>query len=88
MGSTLKSYNITVRLRADQREGKKCFKCHGYRHFQANYPNRRTLSIREVDEIQAIEEEESEGEYEEDDSTLVIQDVGELLVIRRALHAK
>ena len=88
MGSTLKSYNITVRLRADQLEGKKCFKCHGYGHFQVNYPNRRTLSIREVDEIQAIEEEESEGEYEEDDSTLVIQDVGELLVIRRALHAK
>jgi len=29
-------------------EGKKCFKCHGYRDFLADYPNWRTLTIREV----------------------------------------
>ena len=68
-------------------EGKKCFKCHGYRHFQANCPNRRTLFIREVEEIQAIEEEQSEKEYQVDDDTLVTTDVGELLVIQRALYA-
>jgi len=41
-----------------------------------------------VKEIQAIEEEESEEEYEGDDPTLVTSNVGELLGIRRALHAK
>jgi len=41
-----------------------------------------------VKEIQAIKEKESEEEYEEDDHTLVTPDVGELLVIQRALHAK
>ena len=39
-------------------------------------PNRRTVSIREVEEIQAIQEEGSEEEYEEDDPTLVTPDVG------------
>jgi len=41
-----------------------------------------------VEEIQAIEKEESEEEYEENDHTLVALDVGEFLVIRRVLHAK
>jgi len=41
-------------------EEKKCFKCHACWHFQADFPNWRTLSTREVEEIQAIEEEESE----------------------------
>jgi len=40
-----------------------------------------------VEEIQDIKEEESEEEYEEDENTLATPDVGELLVIRRALHA-
>jgi len=37
--------------------------------------------------MQAIKEE-SEEEYEEDDHTWVTPEVGELLVIRRVLHAK
>jgi len=37
--------------------------------------------IREVEEIQAIEEEENKEEYEEDNHTLVTSDVGELLMI-------
>jgi len=41
-----------------------------------------------VEEIQDIEEEWSEEEYEEDYHTLVTLDVGELLVIWRSLHAK
>jgi len=40
-----------------------------------------------VEEIQAIEEEQSEKEYQVDDDTLVTTDVGELLVIQRALYA-
>ena len=50
-------------------EEKKCFKCHGHGHFQADCPNQRTLSIREVEEIQALEEETSEGEFEEENHT-------------------
>ena len=51
--------------------------------FQVDYPNQRTLTIREVEEIQAIEEKTIE-----EDHTLVTLDVGELLVILRALHVK
>ena len=69
-------------------KGKKCFKWYGYGHFQEDYPNRRTLSIREVEEIQSLEEEISEEEFEEEDHTAATSDVGELLVIRRALYAK
>jgi len=65
-------------------EGKKCFKCHGYGHFQADCPNCRTLSIREVEEIEVLEEETSEEEFEEKNHTIVTLDVGELLVIQRA----
>ena len=45
-------------------------------------PNQRTLSIREVEEIQALEQETSEEEFEEEDHTIVTPDVRELLVIR------
>ena len=48
-------------------EGKKYFKCHGYRHPQADCPNRKTLTIREVEEILAIEEATSEKEVEDED---------------------
>jgi len=69
-------------------EEKKCFKCYGYGHFQMDCPNRKTLSIREVEDIQALEEETREEEFEEEDHTILTLDVGKLLVIRRSLHAK
>ena len=51
-------------------------------------PNRRTLSIIEVEEIQALEEETNEEEFEKEDHTIVTSNVGELFVIPRALYAK
>ena len=62
-------------------EGKKWFTFHGYGHFQACCPNWRTLAIIEVVELQAIKEETSEEEFENEDYTLVTQNIGELLVI-------
>ena len=47
-----------------------------------------TLTIREVEEIQAIEDETSDEEFENENHTLKTLDVGELLVIREALHLK
>ena len=61
--------------------------CHGYGHFQADCPNRRTFSFSEVEQIQAIEKE-TEEQSEEDDHTLTTSDLRELLVIQIALHAK
>ena len=85
-----KAFNKGKRIASEppKRLEEKYFKCHGYGHFQANCPNQRILSTKEVEEIQDIEEEWSEEEYEEDYHTLVTLDVGELLVIWRSLHAK
>jgi len=41
-----------------------------------------------VEEIQAIEEATSEEEVEDEDQTLITPDVGELLVIWKALHVQ
>ena len=62
-------------------EGKKWFKFHVYGHFQVCCPNWRTLTIMEVLELQAIKEETSEEEFENEDYTLVTKNIGELLVI-------
>ena len=62
-------------------EGKKRFKCHCHGHFQADCPNRRALTIRELEELQAIEEATSEEEFKNKDHTLITLDVGELFVI-------
>jgi len=59
-------------------EGKKCFKCYGYGHFQTDCLNRKTLTIKEVEEIKALKEETSDEEFEEDDHTLVTLSVSEL----------
>jgi len=67
-------------------EGKKYFKCHDYGHFQSNCSNRKALTIREEEEIRDLEEEISDEEFEVEEHTLIISDVGELLVIRRTLH--
>ena len=50
-------------------------------------PNRKALIIKKVEEIWAIEEESSEEEDKNDGSTLVTPNVGEMLLIKRSLHA-
>ncbi|GAV82959.1 zf-CCHC domain-containing protein, partial [Cephalotus follicularis] len=69
---------------------KKCFKCHGYGHFQAECPNRRVMTIKEMEEIEsALKEEENEEEESIDDEEVIVDPMnGELLVIRRSLHTK
>jgi len=36
------------------------FRYHGFGHFQVDYPNLRTLTIREVEELPSIKEDDSE----------------------------
>ena len=44
-------------------------------------PNRRTLTIRDLEEIQDIEEATSEEEVEDEDQTLNTLDVSKVLII-------
>ncbi|GAV73772.1 Asp_protease_2 domain-containing protein, partial [Cephalotus follicularis] len=69
---------------------KKCFKCHGYGHFQAECPNRRVMTIKEMEEIEsALKEEQNEEEESDDDEVLIAEPMNrELLVIHRSLHTK
>lgn len=41
---------------------KKCFKYHGYRHFQANCPNRRVMMLKEIQEIKKAFQGMKDGE--------------------------
>jgi len=41
-------------------KGKKCFKCQGYGHFQYDYPNRKVMTIQEVEEVDATLKETQE----------------------------
>lgn len=51
-------------------KNKKCFKCQGYGHFQANCPNRRVMTLREINEIDDACQRDSSEEEEVDESTL------------------
>jgi len=73
-----------------QLDGKCCFKCQGYGHFQADCPKRRALTlkiIQEIDQLTLKSTEETE-EKEEELKTVLTLDVGELLVLLRRLNAK
>nr|XP_043611670.1 uncharacterized protein LOC122583316 [Erigeron canadensis] len=67
---------------------KRCFKCHGYGHFQAECPNLRALTLKEVEELKAEAEFEDKCTYDEDPSEEEFgeADFGDMLVIRRAMH--
>jgi len=72
-----------------QLNGWKCFKCQGYGHFQADCPNRRVLTLKEIEEIDCLASELVKEEGEEEETTTVLTPyVGEMLVLQRILHAK
>ena len=58
-------------------------------HFQADCPNRRVLTLKEIGEIDHLTSELVEEEIQEEETvTVLTPDVGELLVLQRILHAK
>jgi len=62
-----------------QLDGKRCFKCQGYGHFQADCPNRRVLTLREMEDIDQFALELTVEEEEEEEATTVLTlDLGEL----------
>jgi len=69
-----------------QLDGKRCFKCQGYNHFQADCLNRRVLTLKEIDHftLELAQEEDDEEEVD----TVLDPDVGEILLLQRILHAK
>ncbi|CAL9121038.1 unnamed protein product [Musa textilis] len=85
------SKEFRKKLEGDTR---KCFKCHGYGHFQANCPNRRVMTLQEIEEINsALQEAESNPdqngfESEKEEEVVEKADDGEMLIIRRALHTE
>jgi len=57
-----------------------------FRHFQVNHPNAKAPTIREVEEIQIIEDETSDKEDENDMPTSITINVRNLLLIKRSVH--
>jgi len=66
---------------------KRCFKCQRYGHFQADCPNKESLRIKDIENINHIHLETSEEkEAMEEQATVLALDAGEMLVLRRLLH--
>jgi len=67
---------------------KKCFECPGYGHFQADCPNRRVLTIREIKDLDHTEiQEDEEVSVEEGEAFYLLPEGGKMLMIKRVLHA-
>ncbi|KAK4266187.1 hypothetical protein QN277_027147 [Acacia crassicarpa] len=74
-------------------DGKECFKWQGYDHFQADCPNRRVMTLKEIEEIEHKYEQGPVWDAEQDEipseEVILRADQGEhLLMLRRVLHAK
>jgi len=68
---------------------RKCFKCHGYCHFQIDCPNRRVFTIKEIEELDhmEVEDDEEEDSPEEGETSYLPPEESEMLMIRKVLHA-
>ena len=59
----------------------------GHGHFQADCPNGRALTIKEIEEIDHIHLEISEKDEEMgDEATVLASNIGECLILKRSLH--
>ena len=68
-------------------EGRKCFKWHVYGHFQADYLDGKTITIERWKKSKPLRES-SDEDFEIEYYTLIIPDVGDLLIIQKAIHVK
>ncbi|XP_060177885.1 uncharacterized protein LOC132607824 [Lycium barbarum] len=67
---------------------RKCFKCHGFGHLQADCPNRKPIMIvEEEDGADHEDNQESDQVDEEREDVEIEADEGACLVIKRSLHA-
>ncbi|GKC41521.1 zf-CCHC domain-containing protein [Tanacetum coccineum] len=77
-----------IRERSTDSKGKKYLNCHGFGHFQAQCPDQRALTLKEIEdlqgEIETIDEQHVFDESNEEET--VGADYGEILVVRRAMH--
>lgn len=69
---------------------KKCFKCHGYRHFQVNCPNRKVMTLKKIEEIEKAYQNMEDNKVEEmenkKDEEIIKADNRNMLMFHRALH--
>lgn len=67
---------------ADMKSSQKCFKCHGFGHVQVQCPNRRAMTVQEIQEIKKEDNKQGDGEkynQGEEEHVIVKADEGELL---------
>ncbi|KAI6680962.1 hypothetical protein NL676_034843 [Syzygium grande] len=65
---------------------RRCFKCQRYGHIASECPNRRTITLKEVEETN-VEEDEPIWDSDEEEEYVEQPDNGELLVIRKSLSS-